>query len=56
MAELGPLLHREGVAVGIERAERWVALSDGGRGRAGRLRLHFPRVEVVILDFSHAAE
>ena len=56
MAELGPLLHREGVAVGMERAERWIALSDGGSGLEGMLRMQFPRVEAVILDFYHAAE
>lgn len=56
MAELGPLLQQQGVAVGIERAERWIALSDGGSGLEGMLRTQFPRVEAVILDFYHAAE
>jgi hypothetical protein len=56
MAEVGPLLQREGVAVGMARAERWIALSDGGSGLEGMLRTQFPRVEAVILDFYHAAE
>ncbi len=40
----------------MDRAERWIALSDGGRGVEDFLRTNFPRVEVVILDFYHAAE
>ena len=47
---------QQGVAVGIDRAERWIALSDGGNGLEDCVRTHFPRVEVVILDFYHAAE
>ena len=38
--------------MGLDRAERWVALSDGGAGLEELLRTHFPRVEAVILDFS----
>jgi hypothetical protein len=56
LAALGPLLQQQGVAVGMERAERWIALADGGSGLEGMLRLQFPRVEAVILDFYHAAE
>jgi hypothetical protein len=36
--------------------QRWVAISDGGSGLEEFLRVNFPRVEVVILDFYHAAE
>lgn len=56
MVEVGALAHQQGVAVGIERAERWIALADGGNGLEECVRTHFPRVEVVILDFYHAAE
>jgi hypothetical protein len=56
MAELGPRLRQQGTAVGMERAERWIALSDGGSGLEDCVHTHFPRVEVVILDFYHAAE
>ena len=56
MVELGPTLRQQGVAVGMERAERWIALSDGGSGLEDCVQTHFPRVEVVILDFYHAAE
>lgn len=56
LAGLGPLIRQQGDTVGMERAERWVALSDGGSGLEEFLRLNFPRVEAVILDFYHAAE
>jgi hypothetical protein len=56
LAEMGPLLRRQGAAVGLDRAEVWVALSDGGAGLEDLLRTNFPRVEAVILDFYHAAE
>jgi hypothetical protein len=56
LAALGPPLRWQGAQVGMDRAERWVALSDGGAGIEEFLRLNFPRVEAVILDFYHAAE
>jgi hypothetical protein len=40
----------------MDRADRWIGLSDGGNGLEDRLRENFPRVEVVILDFYHPAE
>lgn len=56
LAEMGPLLRRQGAQVGLDRAEVWVALTDGGAGLEDFVRLNFPRVEAVILDFYHAAE
>jgi hypothetical protein len=56
MAELGLTLRQHGTAVGMEQAERWIARSDGGTGLEDCVYTHFPRVEVVILDFYHAAE
>jgi len=56
MAEVGATVRQQGVAVGIEQAECWIALSDGGSGLEGCVRTHFPRVDAVILDFYHAAE
>jgi hypothetical protein len=55
-AGVGEPLRRQAAQVGLERAERWVAISDGGAGLEDLLRVHFPRVEVVVLDFFHAAE
>jgi hypothetical protein len=56
LTELGEPLRRQGAQVGMDAADRWVALSDGGAGIEEFLRANFPRVEVVILDFYHAAE
>jgi hypothetical protein len=56
LAALGESLRRQAGQVGMDRAERWVAISDGGAGIEDWLRAHFPRVEAVILDFYHAAE
>jgi hypothetical protein len=56
LAEMGPLLRRQGGQVGLDRAEVWVAISDGGAGLEDLLQANFPRVEAVILDFFHATE
>ncbi len=56
LADLGTRLRRQGAQVGMDDAERWIALSDGGSGLEEFLRANFPRVEAVILDFYHAAE
>ncbi len=53
---LGEPLRRQGGQVGMDRAQRWIAISDGGSGLETFLRTHFPRVDVVILDFYHPAE
>jgi hypothetical protein len=56
LTEMGPALRRQAAQVGMEQADRWVALSDGGHGLEAFLQMNFPRVEAVILDFYHAAE
>jgi hypothetical protein len=56
LAALGEPLRRQAAQVGMERAECWLAISDGGAGVEEFLRSNFPRVEAVILDFYHAAE
>jgi hypothetical protein len=56
LAALGEPLRRQAAQVGMDRAERWLAISDGGAGLEDWLRANFPRVEAVILDFYHAAE
>ncbi len=53
---VGKPLRRQGAQVGMDAAQRWVAISDGGSGLESFLKVNFPRVEVVILDFFHAAE
>ena len=53
--ELGEPLRRQAARVGMDRAERWVALSDCGSGIDDFLRVNFPRA-VRIADFFHVAE
>jgi hypothetical protein len=55
-AALGEVLRRQANQVGIHRAQRWIGLCDAGSGLEDQLRATFPRIEVVILDFCHAAE
>jgi hypothetical protein len=56
LEQFAPLLRAPAGAVGMDRADRWIGLSDGGNGLEDRLRENFPRVEVIILDFFHPAE
>jgi hypothetical protein len=56
LAELGIPLRRQGGQVGMDQAQRWIALTDGGNGLEDFVRRNFGRVEEVILDFWHAAE
>jgi hypothetical protein len=53
--ELGRPLRRQAAQVGWDRAERQIALSDGGSGLEDFLRTNFPLAE-IILDFYHPAE
>lgn len=56
LAELGPLLRRQAAQVGMEGAELWVALTDGGSGLEPFCQQNFNRPDLVlILDFYHAA-
>jgi hypothetical protein len=56
LADVGPLLRRQAAQVGMEAAERWVALTDGGNGLEEFARQNFNRPDLVlILDFYHAA-
>jgi hypothetical protein len=56
LEKFAPLLRNPAGHVGSDRADRRIGLSDGGSGREDHLREHFPRVEVIILDFFHPAE
>ena len=56
LSALGQPLRNQGAQVGMDQAQRWVGVSDGGAGIEDWLRANFPRVEAVILDFYHAAE
>ena len=54
--QMGPLLRRQAARVGMEDAEVWVALTDGGNGLEDFCQGNFNRPDLVlILDFYHAA-
>jgi hypothetical protein len=56
LKELGPLMRRLADRVGMEQAEVWIALTDGGSGLGEFMQKNFNRAELVlILDFYHAA-
>ena len=55
LEELGLQMRRQGGHVGMDAAEVWIALTDGGNGLEDFLDVNFPRA-VKILDFQHAAE
>jgi hypothetical protein len=55
-APLAERLRKQAAQVGMDRAERWIALSDAGAGLEDLLQANFGRAEAVILDFYHAAE
>jgi hypothetical protein len=53
---LGLLLRRQAAQVGMEAAEQWIGLSDGGSGLENFLQSNFNRANLVlILDFHHPA-
>jgi hypothetical protein len=56
LAEMGPLLRKQAGQVGMDRADVWIAVTDGGAGLEAFMDSNFPRVAAVILDFWHAAE
>lgn len=54
LAALGVLLRQQAAQVGMEAAEQWIGLSDGGNGLEEFLRSNFNRANlVIILDFWH---
>jgi hypothetical protein len=54
--ELGVLLRQQAAQVGMEQAEQWIGLSDGGSGLENFLQSNFNRPNLVlILDFWHPA-
>jgi hypothetical protein len=56
LQEMGPLMRRLADRVGMEQAEVWVALTDGGNGLEEFMQKNFNRPDLVlILDFYHAA-
>lgn len=62
LEELGVLLRRQAGQVGMNRAEQWIGLSDGGNGLENFLTSNFPgplahgTELALILDFWHVAD
>lgn len=54
--ELAVVMRRQAGQVGMNRAERWLGLTDGGNGLEPFVQKSFPLVEVVILDFWHVSD
>jgi hypothetical protein len=54
LGELGLQMRRQGAQVGMDAADVWIALTDGGNGLERFIDVNFPRAE-KILDFQHAA-
>ena len=52
--DLGAQLRRQAGQVGMDRADQWIGLTDGGNGLDDFMRVYFPRA-TLILDFYHAA-
>ena len=53
LVELGQQMRRQGAQVGMDAADVWIALTDGGNGLEEFVDVYFPRA-VKILDFHHA--
>jgi hypothetical protein len=54
LEELGLQMRRQGGQVGMDAADMWIALTDGGNGLENFLDVNFPGA-VKILDFQHPA-
>ena len=54
--ELGLQLRKQAGQVGMDLADLWIGLTDGGSGLEEFVRRHFPRAPVLILDFWHASD
>jgi hypothetical protein len=54
--QLGENLRKQAGQVGMNRADQWIGLTDGGNGLEEFVRRNFPDEPVLILDFWHASE
>jgi hypothetical protein len=54
--DLGLQLRKQAGQVGMDQAEQWIGLTDGGNGLENFVTTHFPRNVTLILDFWHASE
>ncbi len=56
LAQLGIELRKQAGQVGMDNAEVWIGLTDGGNGLEEFVRRNFSRDPVLILDFWHASD
>src|SRR5262249_11985323 len=56
LVEIGPLLRKPAGQVGMDQADCWLGLTDGGNGLEDRLEEKFAFVGAMILDCYHPAE
>ena len=56
LGQLGVELRKQAGHVGMDHAEVWIGLTDGGAGLEEFVRGNFPRAPELILDFWHASE
>jgi len=54
LEELGLQMRQQGAQVGMDAADVWIALTDGGNGLENFIDVNFPRA-VKIIDFQHVA-
>lgn len=54
--ELGLQLRRQAGQVGMDRADQWIGLTDGGNGLENFVVKNFPRDVQLILDFWHPSD
>jgi hypothetical protein len=54
--ELSLVMRRQAGQVGMNQAERWIGLTDGGNGLESFVQTSFPLTEVVIIDFWHVSD
>jgi hypothetical protein len=54
--QLGLELRKQAGQVGMDKADVWIGLTDGGNGLEAFVRRNFSRDPVLILDFWHASE
>jgi hypothetical protein len=54
LEELGLQMRRQGAQVGMDAADLWIALTDGGNGLENFIDVNFPQAEKII-DFQHVA-
>ena len=54
--ELGLQLRKQAGQVGMDQADVWIGLCDGGNDLEAFIRRNFPRDPVLILDFWHPAD